>query len=337
LVDILYIERAIQSHPRTQEIVRRFPNATSILIDRYTEVFNPKAQNFRAQKQNPALILAEKRDGWVLPVPESYGLGGDKHYYFSHMLNCVYDCRYCFLQGMYRSAHYLVFVNFEAFWGEIQRLVSEDTHAEQWFFSGYDCDSLAFEPVTSFAQTFIPFFSTLPNARLELRTKSTQIRSLLEHDPIKQVIIAYSLNPEPIAVRLEEGAPSLAKRLQAMQTLQKQGWTIGIRFDPIVWVEDAQTLYASFFESVFAQLDTEKLHSITLGPFRLPRSFYKNMVQLYPKEWLFAAGIEERGSAPHSIMSYAPQIEESLLSFCKESILRYIPPEKLFTYTAEQA
>ena len=27
-------------------------------------------------------------------------------WYFSHMLNCLYDCRYCFLQGMSRNHCY---------------------------------------------------------------------------------------------------------------------------------------------------------------------------------------------------------------------------------------
>ena len=29
------------------------------------------------------------------------------------MYNCIYDCRYCFLQGMYSSANFVLFVNFE--------------------------------------------------------------------------------------------------------------------------------------------------------------------------------------------------------------------------------
>ena len=96
-------------------MLARYADAEIILCDRYGEIFNPKSQNFRLQKQNPALILAQKHKGHVLPAPEGYGLGSEKNYYFSHMLNCVYDCRYCFLQGMYQSAHYVVFVNFEDF------------------------------------------------------------------------------------------------------------------------------------------------------------------------------------------------------------------------------
>jgi len=146
MVTTIYVESEIEFHPRTEEIVGRFPKAEKILCDRYTEVFNPKSQNFRLQKTNPALILAKKHKGYVLPTPPDYGVGGDENYYFSHMLNCVYDCRYCFLQGMYSSANYVVFVNYEDFTNQILSQ-SESSDVNKWFFSGYDCDSLAFEPI----------------------------------------------------------------------------------------------------------------------------------------------------------------------------------------------
>ena len=110
MISTVYVEQAVADHPRSKTVLGRFTNADVVLCDRYSEVFNPKAQNFRLQKKRPALILAEKFKGHVLPAPEGYGIGSTRNFYFSHMLNCVYDCRYCFLQGMYSSANYLLFV-----------------------------------------------------------------------------------------------------------------------------------------------------------------------------------------------------------------------------------
>ena len=31
------------------------------------------------------------------------------------MYNCLFDCRYCFLQGMYNSSNFVIFVNYEDF------------------------------------------------------------------------------------------------------------------------------------------------------------------------------------------------------------------------------
>ena len=114
-MDTIYIEKQIRSLPRTEAILKRYPKARQVLIDRYTEVFNAPSQNFRVQKNNPALILAHKHGNRVIETPPGYHIGGENNYYFSHMLNCIYDCRYCFLQGMYRSANYVVFINYDDF------------------------------------------------------------------------------------------------------------------------------------------------------------------------------------------------------------------------------
>ena len=166
---VIYIEQEVRDHPRTQQICQRMDGADIVFCDRNSEVFNPKNQSFRSQKRNPGLILARKHDGFVLPTPPAYGLGGDENFYFSHMLNCLYDCRYCFLQGMFRSANFLLYVNYEDFQQAIQDKISDCAGGSSvWFFSGYDCDSLAYDPVSKFATNFLNFFETVPQARLEL-------------------------------------------------------------------------------------------------------------------------------------------------------------------------
>ena len=123
----IYIEKDVVDHPRVTSICERFDQLPQIVIDRYSEVFNRKGQNFRLQKQRPALILANKYDKYVLKAPDNYGISGKNNFYFSHMLNCIYDCRYCFLQGMYRSAHYVLFINFEDFGADLEQTIQQNT------------------------------------------------------------------------------------------------------------------------------------------------------------------------------------------------------------------
>jgi len=330
MVDTLYIEKAVMDHHRAREVVSRYPKANQILIDRYGEVFNSHNQNFRIQKNNPSLILAEKQNKKVISTPPQYETGGGAHYYFSHMLNCVYDCRYCFLQGMLRSANYLLFVNYEDFITDIKAVAAEHANDNKpvWFFSGYDCDSLAYEPVTRFAEYFVPAFADIPNAVLELRTKSTQVRSLLNTEVQSNVVIASSLSPEAVANELETGAPSLHKRVNALAKLQKAGWRIGLRFDPVVWHKDFETDYQHMLELVFATLDADKIDSLTLGGFRLPKGYYKTMHRLYPEHWLFNAGlIEEEG-----MVTYRREIEQQVLYAVKSMSRAWVPENKLFVY-----
>ncbi len=325
----IYIEESVEEHPRVREICQRFPKASLIPCKRYGEVFNPKAQNFRLQKRQPALILAEKYKNFVLPAPEGYGIGAKKNYYFSHMLNCLYDCRYCFLQGMYQSANYVLFVNYEAYQNEIDSICRQSPREPVHFFSGYDCDSLALEPVTNFAAQFLPVFKKLPNAWLELRTKSTQVRSLLNAEPFERCIAAFSLSPDEIAQKVEAKAPPVAKRLQAMLKLQQQGWKLGLRFDPLIYQDNYKDLYQRLFEQVFSIVKLENLHSVSLGAFRLPERYFKKIHRLYPEEKLFASPLSCEGG----MVSYKNELERQMLDDCSRLLLSYIPKERFFPCT----
>ncbi|PPR26236.1 MAG: hypothetical protein CFH34_01080, partial [Alphaproteobacteria bacterium MarineAlpha9_Bin4] len=116
---VIYIEKSIKNLARVKAIIRRFRDPSIIYINRYTEVFNKKNQNFSLQKKNPAVILAKKQGNFLLKTPESYTIGRKNNYYFSYMYNCIFDCRYCFLQGLYNSSNFVIFINYEDYFNEI--------------------------------------------------------------------------------------------------------------------------------------------------------------------------------------------------------------------------
>ena len=326
MINTIYIEEEIAQHPRTLDIIKRFPDASRIACRRYGEVFNRKSQNFRLQKKNPALILAKKHKNLVLPTPKQYSLGAEYNYYFSHMLNCLYDCRYCFLQGMFQSAHYVLFVNYEDFIIDMQKSLNEHNDQPVHFFSGYDCDSLALDPVTNFTEEFLPFFENNSKALLELRTKSTQIRNILKRDPIQNCIIAFSFTPNKIASSIEHKAPNVQKRINAIIDLQKAGWLIGLRFDPLIYTKEYKKEYAELFTYLFSAINLDLIHSVSLGSFRLPKSYFRRVEKLYPDEKLFSSPMEEENNN----IGYPAEIRESMLEFCKDIILEHITPDKFF-------
>jgi spore photoproduct lyase len=326
MIETIYIETNLLGHERAGKICDRFPAARRITCDRYSEVFNPKAQNFRLQKRRPSLILARKFKNFVLPAPTGYGIGGHPNYYFSHMLNCLYDCRYCFLQGMYQSAHYVVFVNFEDFQDEIQSIAARNASAQPHFFSGYDCDSLAMDPVTGFADSFLDLFRELPGACLELRTKSTQIRALLAREALPNCIVAFSFTPHEISGALEHKVPPVQRRIDAASRLARNGWRIGLRFDPMIYAENYQSGYRQLFKELFTAIGSDAIHSVGFGNFRLPNPFFRKMKQLYPHEKMFASPLELNGN----MVSYQSALESEMMAFCRETLLDYVPQHKLF-------
>ena len=167
-IDVIYGKKQSGSPPSYRDY-RESSSEACVECEHYGEIFNRKRQDFREQKSAPALILAEKSGRRVLAAPEGYGIGGKKNFYFSHMLNCVFDCRYCFLQGMYPSAHYVLFLNYEDFIADIETTLAEHAPDEDlYFYSGYDCDSLALERYSAFVAHYLPHFRRWSNAHVEL-------------------------------------------------------------------------------------------------------------------------------------------------------------------------
>ena len=58
----IYIEEEIKNHPRTKKILKKFVGGNIIYINKYTEIFNKRNQNFNIQKINTSIILAKKKE-----------------------------------------------------------------------------------------------------------------------------------------------------------------------------------------------------------------------------------------------------------------------------------
>lgn len=328
-MDTIYVEKSIRRHPRAEAILRRFPKATVFECERYGEVFNLRAQNFRLQKRRPALILAEKKGMTVLPTPPDYSIGRSGNHYFSHMLNCLYDCRYCFLQGMYQSANYVLFVNWEDFESQIDELRKTDSD-DLCLFSGYDCDSLAMESITGFAEHFIPYFSARPDTWMELRTKSLNTRLLEESDPVTNIVTAFTLTPDIIAREVEHGAPPYEKRLNRIRSLTKQGWMVGLRLDPLIPWPGFSGIYEKMIDEVFSSVSADMIHSVTLGPMRFPKAMHDRIVKLYPEDRLFAL---EEMALKDGQMTYPKSVEEELVETVCAALRNYLPENRIFRQT----
>ena len=322
-IDTIYIENAAKSHPNTNDIIKRIKYKNIIYCNSYSEVFNTNNQNFRIQKESPSLILAYKKKNFILKAPEKFTIGFKNNYYFSHLLNCPYDCKYCFLQGMFNSANYVLFVNYEDFFTDIKK-IAENNKDYSCFFSGYDSDSLALESVSNFLRGFIQNFKEIKKGILEIRSKSTNIKVFENVKPLKNVIPAFSLNPEYIVKEYEDKTPSLSHRLKAIIKLQNSGWSVGLRFDPLIYFGQKRD-YKEFFFKVFKFIDNNKIHSVTLGKFRMPDSYLKKLSRIRPENHLI-----QLENAKRIFPKLDNDYEETKRLFLVEIITKFVGKEKVF-------
>ncbi len=319
---IIYIEKEIKDHKRVKKIVNKFNKPTIIYIDRYTEVFNKKNQNFRLQKINPSIILAKKYDNFLLKTPSKYTIGKKNNFYFSYMYNCIFDCSYCFLQGLFNSSNFVIFINYEDFLKNIALQDHKNQKNGATIFSGYDCDSMAYDSITNFSETMLSTFDKFSNLELEIRTKSTYIKPFLRQ-ALPNIVIAFSFTPDRFSSRYELGVANLSKRINIVKTLVKYGWNIGIRLDPFVIYEGWQKDYINLFRLLFESVPQNQLHSVTYGNIRYPKNIYKKIKKFYLNEKLFLKFENQKEGIYHEDNC------DLINNFCENYLYKYVDRKKV--------
>ncbi|MDE5697318.1 MAG: radical SAM protein [Lachnospiraceae bacterium] len=322
----IYVEKSIQNHPRTQKILEKFPHAAIIGIDHYKDVFCRSRQSHQLQHCAQKLILAA-RQGPLLyegaPVCQSFG--NQYFYYVSCAMNCIFDCEYCYLKGMYPSANIVVFVNLEDIFAEVGQML--ENHPLYLCIS-YDTDLLALEQITGYAQEWCAFAAKHENLKIEIRTKCANRSFVQSVAPIPGVIYAFTLSPQAVIEAFEHRTPSLAERLSCAAELIRAGCPVRLCFDPMIYVPDWRQHYEAMLEQVCRMIDLEKIVDVSVGTFRISQDYLKNMRKQEPDSAVIWFPFQKEGSYCH----YPNDLMEQMECFLTEQLEGKIPREKIFRW-----
>ncbi|MCM1267085.1 MAG: hypothetical protein NC302_04195 [Bacteroidales bacterium] len=321
----IYVEDGARDYPITQEILSRFSGSFVIPITHYKDIFNRAHQSFFLQKQAPALILAVKRGRLIYPGARVCQSFGNSHFYYtSNIMNCVYDCEYCYLQGMYPSGNIVLFVNLEDFFEEADRLLSEHP---LYLCVSYDTDLSALEGITGFASRWADFASKRPGLTIEIRTKSARTEDFGGAAPRGGVIYAWTLSPAAVTDAFEHRTPNLDARLCAAKTAVGAGFTVRLCFDPMIYVPDYRSVYSEFYSKVFEEINASEILDVSLGLFRISADYLKAMRK--SREGLIS-------SYPYTniggVCSYDREKANEMLSFARGELSKYIEPRRIFEF-----
>lgn len=321
----IYIESKALNHPNTKRILSHFKNSEIIEINHYKDVFSRSHQNFYLQKQSPSLILAVKTDNLVYKGARFCDdFGNDNFYYTSSMMNCIYNCEYCYLQGMYSSATVVIFVNIEDIFKEVENLLSKHP---VYLCISYDTDILAFENVLGYGAKWIEFAKKHPDLKIELRTKSANFASIENIDPCKNVILAWTLSPEKIANNYEDRTPPLQERLKSAQNAVNKGWNVRICFDPILYLNNWKENYKNLVESTFSVLPKDKILDVSIGVFRVSSDYLKIM----RKQRFDSVILNYPFTTENKMCTYDKNLLENMISYVYSCVNKYVPKEKIYT------
>ena len=309
----IYIEKQVLKEPKTAQICAKLPSATIVEIEHYKDVFNRSINDFREQKKSTKLILAKKPSPFLYPITELIQDQKQKHFYYSSfVLNCLYDCHYCFLQGMYPSAYVVVFVNVQEF---IDAIIEKQKEvADQLFVSiSYDTDLLLFEKYTGFITDVSRAVEGKPIS-LEVRTKSGNIKPLLSL-PKDNLVFNVSLSPEIIVSEYEKKTAPLASRLKAINEALEYGLDVGIVFDPIIYCDDFFAVYTAFFKEVFSQIEHQKISRFVVGTFRMNTQQLKKIRKKLQSDIVFYPY-----ESHNDISTYSKDTNDKMYAFVKKEL-----------------
>lgn len=320
----IYVEEEAKDYPLARRVMERFPQAVVVPVDRYLDVFGRPRQQFAVQKQAQQLILAVKHPPFIYPgAPVCHDFGHRHFYYTSVALNCLYNCEYCFLQGMFPSAHLVLFVNMEDYFAETARMLGRHP---VYLSVSYESDLLALEDIVPYVRSWIEFAARHPHLTVEVRTKSANYRALASVRPVDNVILAWTLSPDAVIRRHEPLTPSLTARLKSARQAAEDGWNVRLCFDPLLHVPNWRELYRQCVEETFALFPAERVHDISIGVFRVPREYLKTMRKRRPDSPLLHYPYENIGG----VLSYPASLAADMIRFVREQIEQYVPAEKIY-------
>ena len=323
----IYVEKDALHYSLTKKILERKAEATVVPIHHYKDVFDRGGQDPRAQALSPALILAVRREPFLYPGSDNcQAFGADRSYYALPAMGCPFGCVYCFLRGMYPSAAVVVFVNIDDLDRELQALAAEGPAPVSL---SYETDLAAIEPITGLLSFFAKEAEALPALTLDIRTKAAPISAIraFNFQSSRRLVFSFTLSPDPVIDRFEAGTPNLAARLTAVKAAADAGFPGRLCFDPMIAFPGWREVYAAFFERIAKEVDFSRIRDISIGSFRIPKDYLKNMKKAY--------GRNEISTFPYRLESgtytYGQQTEEAMKALALSALTRVFPRERIFT------
>jgi spore photoproduct lyase len=295
-----------------------------IEINDYKSAFSKNNQNFRIQKNSPNIIFAVKKENYIYKgakVCESFG--NDNFYYTSSIVNCIYNCEYCYLQGVYTSANIVIFVNIEDMFNEITNFLKNDS---MYLCISYDTDMLGLNNITGFIEKWYGFAEKNKNLTIELRTKSDNIAVLRNKNINKNFILAWTLSPENFIKEHELLTAKLENRLKAIKEVISLGYSVRICFDPIIYIKNFEEEYGDLIEQTFSYIKNSDILDVSIGTFRISKEYLKRMrknmedssILMYPF------------TCVDGVYSYSEERNLYMINYVKNLVLRHVNDNKVY-------
>ncbi|MCD6413136.1 MAG: hypothetical protein J7L54_03210 [Elusimicrobia bacterium] len=275
----IYYTKDALNFPLSKKIIRRFADAKLVAVD------SPRSLCFRAQKEPQTvseckknLFLTTRREGFIEKCPGTKGHLCCNYFVTKNILGCPMDCSYCYLQAYLNIKATTIFVNENDFFAEFEKAAQKALRIGSGEFS----DSLIFDEIVDQNKTLIEICSKSPSL-LELKTKSANIRKLLNLNHRGKTVIAWSINPQKIIETEERKTSSVYERATAAQAAVEAGYPVAFHFDPIIHFKNWEKEYKKTVDAIFPKIPPGKIAWVSIGALRFYPSLKPIVRERFPR------------------------------------------------------
>ena len=180
-------------------------------------------------------------------------------------------CSYCSIQTFYTNGKIAVESNL----AEKLEAIPLDPDKNYHIGSGQSSDSLAIGNTNGVLDAQLDFARKNSNIILEFKTKSKNIKYLLNADVPPNIFVSWSMNPQLFIDHEEHGTASLEQRLAAARALADSGILVGFHFHPIVNYQGWKKDYRYLVQKVLAMFSPSEVGLVSLGTL----TFIKPLIQ----------------------------------------------------------
>lgn len=224
---------------------------------------------------------------------------------------CGFACSYCSIQSFYDEGRVYFIRNLR----EKLRGLELDPERLYHIGTGQSSDSLMWGNRDGLLDTLFGFAADNPNVILELKSKSGNIRYLLDHDIPPNIVSTWSLNTPPIIENEEHLTASLEERLAAAAAVARKGGLVGFHFHPIVryrgWEED----YGKIYRHIQENFSPSHVVMISIGTLTFIKPVIRLLRARQMKSKILQMPIEDAAGK----LSYPLEVKQELFTHAYDS------------------
>lgn len=276
----IYIEKEAMNYPLTEKILSRFDYIEPQIIDSLKD-FKRSWKDYISTIGKDELFIVKESYDILKPCPCTKNVVCCGYYIFNLGFGCPYDCSYCYLQHYTNFPGIIVPANINEILEKLKLLLKKVKIPMRRIGTGEFTDSLAMDEITEYTKYILPFFNNTEYI-LELKTKSVNIKNVLKFKPSKNVVIAWSLNPQKIIDSDEYFTPSLEERLKAAKEIIEAGFKAGFHFDPVIYYDGWEKDYKETIELMY-RYTGNNIVWISIGTLRFHRTLKPIIEMRFPE------------------------------------------------------